>query len=55
MSSSRPTRSTASCCPRWSWSLQGVLGVAAFLLFATVLRVPEVNQVIGLVRRKVGR
>jgi putative peptidoglycan lipid II flippase len=35
--------------------LQGVLGGAAFLLFATVLRVPEVNQVIGLIRRKLGR
>ena len=35
--------------------LQGVLGGAAFLLFATVLRVPEVNQVIGMVRRKLGR
>ena len=35
--------------------LQGVLGGGAFLLFATVLRVPEVNQVIGMVRRKLGR
>jgi putative peptidoglycan lipid II flippase len=35
--------------------LQGVLGGAAFLLFATVLRVPEVNQVVGLLRRKLGR
>jgi putative peptidoglycan lipid II flippase len=35
--------------------LQGVLGGAAFLLFATVLRVPEVNQVFGMVRRKLGR
>jgi putative peptidoglycan lipid II flippase len=35
--------------------LQGVLGGGAFLLFATVFRVPEVNQVIGLVRRKLGR
>jgi putative peptidoglycan lipid II flippase len=35
--------------------LQGVLGGGAFLLFATVLRVPEVNQVIGMLRRKLGR
>jgi putative peptidoglycan lipid II flippase len=35
--------------------LQGVLGGGAFLLFATVLKVPEVNQVIGMVRRKLGR
>ena len=35
--------------------LQGVLGGGAFLLFATVLRVPEVNQVVGMLRRKLGR
>ncbi|MFI6076653.1 murein biosynthesis integral membrane protein MurJ [Actinoplanes sp. NPDC051343] len=35
--------------------LQGVLGGGAFLVFATVLRVPEVNQVIGMLRRKLGR
>jgi putative peptidoglycan lipid II flippase len=35
--------------------LQGALGGGAFLIFATVLRVPEVNQVIGMVRRKLGR
>jgi putative peptidoglycan lipid II flippase len=35
--------------------LQGVLGGGAFLLFATVLRLPEVNQVIGMLRRKLGR
>jgi putative peptidoglycan lipid II flippase len=35
--------------------LQGVLGGFAFLLLATVLRVPEVNQVIGMVRRRLGR
>ena len=35
--------------------LQGVLGGAAFLLFAIVLRVPEVNQVVGLLRRRLGR
>lgn len=35
--------------------LQGVLGGGAFLLFATVLRVPEVSQVIGMLRRKLGR
>jgi putative peptidoglycan lipid II flippase len=35
--------------------LQGVLGGGAFLLFATVLRVPEVNQVIGMLRRRLGR
>jgi putative peptidoglycan lipid II flippase len=35
--------------------LQGVLGGVAFLLLATVLRVPEVNQVIGMLRRKLGR
>jgi putative peptidoglycan lipid II flippase len=35
--------------------LQGVLGGGAFLIFATVLRVPEVNQVIGMLRRKLGR
>jgi putative peptidoglycan lipid II flippase len=36
-------------------ALQGVLGFGAFLACATVLRVPEVNQVVGMVRRKLGR
>lgn len=35
--------------------LQGVLGGGAFLLCAILLRVPEVGQVVGMVRRKLGR
>jgi putative peptidoglycan lipid II flippase len=35
--------------------MQGVLGGAAFLLGAKLIRVPEVNQVMGMIRRKVGR
>jgi putative peptidoglycan lipid II flippase len=34
---------------------QCVLGFGAFVATATVVRVPEVNQVIGMVRRKLGR
>jgi putative peptidoglycan lipid II flippase len=35
--------------------MQGVLGLAAFLLAARLVRVPEVNQVVGMARRKLGR
>jgi putative peptidoglycan lipid II flippase len=35
--------------------LVGVIGGGAFLVSAALLRVREVNQVIGMVRRKVGR
>ena len=35
--------------------MQGVLGGVAFLLGAALLRVPEVVQVVGMVRRKLGR
>ena len=34
---------------------QCVLGFGAFLVVAAVVRLPEINQVIGMVRRKVGR
>jgi putative peptidoglycan lipid II flippase len=34
---------------------QCVLGFGAFLAMAAVVRLPEINQVIGMVRRKVGR
>jgi putative peptidoglycan lipid II flippase len=34
---------------------QCVLGFGAFVVAATVVKLPEVNQVIGMVRRKVGR
>ena len=34
---------------------QCVLGFGAFLVVAAVVRLPEINQVIGVVRRKVGR
>ncbi|MCU7722100.1 murein biosynthesis integral membrane protein MurJ [Actinoplanes sp. KI2] len=34
---------------------QCVLGFGAFLAVAAVVRLPEINQVIGMVRRKIGR
>jgi putative peptidoglycan lipid II flippase len=34
---------------------QCVLGFGAFLVVAAVVRLPEINQVIGTVRRKIGR
>jgi len=34
---------------------QCALGFGAFLVMAAVVRLPEINQVIGMVRRKVGR
>jgi putative peptidoglycan lipid II flippase len=34
---------------------QCALGFGAFLVVAAVVRLPEINQVIGMVRRKVGR
>ncbi|AEV89243.1 Virulence factor mviN [Actinoplanes sp. SE50] len=36
-------------------AVEGVLGLGAFVIAATLLRVPEVGQVIGMVRRKLGR